>query len=243
MKFVRLVQWLGTVAIGIAATAPAHADVTGSYDGHVAARKLSQPIAAAAVLTQTGGTITGTVVLPGDPSVFGGAYLVRGRATAKRLKLAGTVGGGRIAWRARIVGTSLQGPARLTAAGKRLAATLVLVFNPPLGDGVACDPVLAANQTYFADQILASALSSCGACHVPGGQATATRFRLTSADALATARSVAPLVDAADPGASRLLEKATAILPHGGGQQIVPGSPQEEALRHWADLVAQAQCN
>jgi hypothetical protein len=32
-------------------------------------------------------------------------------------------------------------------------------------------------------------------------------------------------------------------LPHGGGQQILPASTQEEILVEWAGLIAAASCN
>jgi hypothetical protein len=238
-----MVGWLGVLAGGIVGVAPARADVTGSYDGNLTARKLGQPVATAAVLSQTGKAVTGTLVVPGDPTAFGGAYLVTGRTTAKRLMVSGTIGGARIVWRPRIAGTTLQGPVRLKGAGRKIAGTIALTQNPPLGDGTACDGVFTQNQPFFVDEVLANALSSCTACHVSGGQAQATRFRVTPGDPLATARAVASLVDSANPAASRILEKPTAVLPHGGGQQIVPGSPPELTLRQWVDLVAQGHCN
>jgi hypothetical protein len=60
---------------------------------------------------------------------------------------------------------------------------------------------------------------------------------------LATARAIAPLVDAANPDASRILRKPLGLVPHGGGVQVTPGSTEESILRQWVDLIAQAHCS
>jgi hypothetical protein len=91
--------------------------------------------------------------------------------------------------------------------------------------------------------VLAQALVSCGTCHAPGLQAAATRLHVQAADPLGTARGVALMVDPANPGGSRLLAKPLALLPHGGGSQIMPGGTQEQILTQWIDLLVQAQCN
>ena len=59
----------------------------------------------------------------------------------------------------------------------------------------------------------------------------------------ATARSMAALVDASNPDASRLLQKPLDVLPHGGGVQITAGSAEETILRQWVELVAAANCS
>ena len=79
-------------------------------------------------------------------------------------------------------------------------------------------------------------------CHVPGGQAAATRFHVVPADPLATARAVAEMVDPAAPGASRLISKPMLALPHGGGQQVFAGSDEARSLLAWATLVAESGC-
>ena len=86
-------------------------------------------------------------------------------------------------------------------------------------------------------------LTSCTACHAPGLQAQATRLHVTASDPLTTARDVALLVDASNPSASRILEKPLNLVPHGGGMQLMAGSPQAQILEQWIDLVAQAHCN
>ena len=106
-----------------------------------------------------------------------------------------------------------------------------------------CDAVHADNTSFFADQVMGQALTACTACHVTGGQADPTRFHVTAADPLATARSVAALVDTANPDASRILQKPLNLLPHGGGAQITAASAEDGILRQWVGLIAQAQCN
>jgi hypothetical protein len=81
----------------------------------------------------------------------------------------------------------------------------------------------------------------CAACHVPGGAAQATNFRVTAGDPAATQASVALNVDMTNPPASRILQKPLNVLPHGGGQQIAPGSPEEQILSQWVTLVANGQ--
>jgi hypothetical protein len=234
---------VGVLVGSLVLTRAALADVTGSFDGSLASAKLGTPMSVAAVLSQAGRTVTGTVALPGDPSAFGGAYLVSGSATPKRLKLNGVAGPVRFKWRAKIVGDTLQGKAQVKRPGQKIVGTLAMTHNVSTGDGSSCDAVFQANQTYFVDQVLGQALVSCGTCHAPGLQAAATRLHVTAADPLVTARSVSLMVDPANPAASRILAKPLALLPHGGGSQIMPGGTQEQILAHWVDLLVQAQCN
>jgi hypothetical protein len=224
----------------VVALATAHADVTGSSDGQITGKKVAQPIAAAAVFSQSGRVVSGTVAIAGD---FAGAYLVHGIATTKRVRVSGSQNGVLLKWVGRITGDAMQGRVRLKATGSKLVGTLALTKNPPVADGTSCDAVFNANQTTFTDQVLHDALVSCTACHVPGGQAADTRFHVDANDALATARALAPFVDAANPDASRILEKPLDLVPHGGQQQIAPASTQETALRNWVALIAAAGCS
>jgi hypothetical protein len=238
----RTVGVMGAMSVFLGARLAA-ADMVGSFDGQLVARKLVQPIPAAATLTVTGSSVTGTIAVGGDPAPYAGAYLIHGSATTKRLKVSANLGGATFAWRAKILGDTLAGKARLKAPGARVSATLTLTLNQSTGNGSGCDAVFTQNQTFFVDQVLGDALSTCATCHVTAGQADATRFHVVTGDPLATARALAMLVDSADPTASRILEKPQAIVPHGGGQQLVPGSTQEQALVQWVTLVAGAHCN
>jgi hypothetical protein len=225
-------------------TGLARGDVTGSFDGQVAGPRVATPVNAAATLRQAGTLITGTLALAAVPPEFAGVYALNGKATTKRLKVSGvSATGALLKWRAKIATGLLQGPARVKAPGAKLKGTLALTLNVSSGDGSACDAVYQGNSAFFADQVVAQSFSTCTACHVPGGQADATRFHVVAGDPLATARSVALMVDAANPDASRILSKPLGVLPHGGGVQIISGSPEDQILRQWIALVAAAQCS
>lgn len=237
----RKVAPIGLAIGALAGLAVAHADVTGSSEGRITGKKMPQPIQAAAVFTQSGKTVSGTLAVGGD--AFAGAYLVHGTATTKRIKVTGFLSGASVKWAGKIVGDTVQGKVRFKKTGAKLTGTLALTKNPPVGDGSSCDTVFDAKRTLFTEQVLGVALVNCTACHVPGGQAAATRFRVDPNDPLATARAVAPFVDAANPDASRILEKPLLLVPHGGGQQILDGSTEDTTLRSWVALVAAAGCN
>lgn len=223
----------------------AWADVTGSYDGQISGAKVPAPVAAAAALSQSGTFLMGTIAVAGDPTTaFGGAYLVSGKAKPKKVTAKGTSPTGvKLKWTGKIVGDVVQGKATLKAPGRKLVGTLALTRNLSTSDGSACDSVYTQNTTLFTTQVLGQALTPCLSCHVAGGQASATRLRLATADPLATARSIALQVDSANPLASRILTKPTGVLPHGGETQITVGSAAETTLKQWINLVAAASCN
>jgi hypothetical protein len=226
----------------LAAAVPARADVTGSYDGTLTPKKTAA-ISASAVFTQTDTSLSGTVALPADLATFGGAYIVQGKATAKKVKVTGIgTNGVTFKYRGKITGTSLDGKAKLKGTAGKLNGKLALTLNPVI-DGSGCDAVYTANQTFFDDQVLDVALHACQACHQPGLQAGSTRLHVDPNDPLASARTIAPLVDSANPSMSRILEKPLNVLPHGGSVQIQPGSNEEQILTQWVDLVAAAACH
>jgi hypothetical protein len=232
------------VAVGLALAAPAaHAEVTGSFDGQLTGKKLPQTVAAALAMTQVGKAVTGTLALGGSPAAFAGAFLVQGSATTRKLKLVGLNNGVTLKWQGKIGGDTIQGKARLKGPATKIAGTLAFTRNVSTSDGSACDAVFTQNQMLFVDQVLGQALTTCATCHVTGGQAQAARFRITPGDPLATARSVALFVDSANPSASRILQKPLDLVPHGGVQQLIAGSPQEQILTDWVGRVAQAHCN
>lgn len=232
------------LAAALAGASPVRADVTGSYDGTLTPKKSTETMAASAVLSQTDRTLAGTVALAPDLETFGGAYLVAGKATKKRVKVQGTgPGGALLKFRGKITGVALRGKLKVKAPGAKLRGVLALTLNPPLADGTPCDGVYTANQTFFDDQVQGQALSACTSCHEPDLQAAATRFQVDLIHPLTTARLIASLVDAADPPASRILQKPLNVLPHGGGQQLQPGSNAEQILTQWVDLIANAACN
>lgn len=235
--------WSGLLLGALVGASAARADVTGSYDGDLTPKKATEAIAASSVFSQLDRTVSGTVALPADLVSFGGAYLVTGKATPKKVKVSGIgTNGVTFKYRGKIVGTTLQGKAKLKGTVGKLAGALALTLNPAT-DGSGCDAVYTANATFFVDQVLGQALQACDACHRPDLQAGATRLHVDANDPLGTARTIAPLVDSASPAASRIVEKPLNVLPHGGGQQILPGSNAEQILAQWADLIAAAACN
>jgi len=227
----------------VLAASVVQADVTGSYDGSVISKKSTETIAASAVFSVAGKAASGTLALPASLEALGGAYFVTGKATPKRLKVSGTgAEGTRIKYRAKIVGETLQGKVKVKGAGGKLRGKLVLTLNAA-SDGAGCDAVYAANEAFFVDEVLGQALQSCVSCHAPGLQAAATRLHVSMDDPLDTARWVAGLVDPISPPLSRILEKPLNVLPHGGGQQILPASPAEQILSQWAEMIAVAACD
>lgn len=241
-------SWTPIATVVLAATlagaAPVRADVTGSYDGTLTPKKSTETMEVSAVFSQTDRTLAGTVALAPDLETFGGAYLVAGKATKKRVKVKGTgPGGALLKFNGKITDGALRGKLKVKAPGAKLRGVLALTLNPPLADGTPCDGVYTANQTFFDDQVQGQALTACTSCHEPDLQAAATRFRVDLVNPLATARLIASLVDAADPPASRILRKPLNVLPHGGGVQITPGSNEEQILTQWVGLVAAAGCN
>src|SRR5262245_15253881 len=237
-KSPRLVA-LAVVAVFLAAHG-VRADVTGSFDGQASGPRVAVTINAAATFKQTGKAVTGTIAVDGP---LAGAYLVAGKATAKKLIVSG-FGPNRtkFKWKGKIVGDTISGKAKLIGASK-VIGVLSFTRNVSTSDGSACDSVYDSHTSQFVDQVLGQALTTCTTCHGPGLQAGSTRLLVSVADPLATARSLATMVNSADPDASRILEKPLLLVPHGGGQQILPGSTQATILHDWVTLVAQAQCN
>lgn len=234
----------GVLCWSLVGVSTAHADVTGSYDGVLTPKDSTSSIAAAVVFSQTDKAVSGTVALPGDLASFGGEYLVTGKATSKKVKVSGTgVNGVLFKYKGKIIGDALEGKAKLKGPVGKLKATLAFARNVSIGDGSGCDGVYTANETFFLDQVLGGALTSCAACHGSGLQAGATRLHVAFGDPLTTARQIALLIDSTSPSTSRVLEKPLNAVPHGGGQQILPGGSQEQILTQWAGLIAAATCN
>jgi mono/diheme cytochrome c family protein len=220
-------------------TAVARADLTASYDGELRTGR-ARTVAVVGALVESNGTVTASVdVALTDPR--GGVYFLSGFRHGRHIVLRGINGAGsRLAWHATIRRTELSGVARLSLRRHRAHGSLVLrvrAVTPPPPPSKTCD------SAYFRDVVMKQVLVPiCGQCHVPGGIAQGANFRVTASDPVATEESVALNIDTADPSASRLLQKPLATIPHGGGQQIVPGSSADQILSHWVDLVASGQC-
>jgi hypothetical protein len=225
------------LAIGIVTAATsAHADLTASYDGTLPLAKQGETAIVAGGIMQAGSALTGTVALSAATAGVTGVYYVTGAAKGPHFKLVGTSDKGTaFGWKGKVSGTTLTGKAKLKGGSLRAKGTLTLtqrVEQPP------ANPPQTCSSDFFTGQVMGRVLTICAACHVPGGAAEHTNFRVTMGDALTTEASVALQIDMADPDHSRILEKPLAILPHAGGQRILPGSPEEGILKQWAELVA-----
>lgn len=239
----RSIAWIaaGGALVATLAAGPARAQVTGTYDGTIAAK--SGPVPIAAVFTEVTGGVTGTVALPGDLATFGGEFLVTGKLTPKRMKISGGGGDGAfLKMNLKIVSGTLRGKSKVKVGGKKLGGRATLTANVSTGDGSGCDAVYQANQPAF-DTLMDDVLSICAECHAPGFEAASTRMHVDFTDPLGTARDVALFVDAANPPASKVLAKPLNLIPHGGGAQLTADSPEEMLLEAWVALVTQAQCN
>jgi hypothetical protein len=236
-----------TTVISLGLAAAARAQVTGSFEGSFVVKR-KPALTAAGTFTQVGRLVPdGTVVIGGAAADGAGVYRAFGaKATAKKLTFKGqdTLSFVKLTWTGKITGggNTIKGKATVKGPGvKARSGTLTLTRNPPLPDGSSCDAVYTANQVQF-DALYAQVLSDCTQCHAAGFQAQSTRFQV--GDSLSTARSVASLVDSANPAGSRILAKPTNAVPHGGFRTLIlaPGSDDEAKLRAWVDLVAAAAC-
>jgi hypothetical protein len=86
--------------------------------------------------------------------------------------------------------------------------------------------------------------ASCRSCHTADGVASGTRLQVPEPDSAperveAFGRSLVVLVDRASPDNSLLLKKPTNRVPHGGGERIKPGSPDEAVLKSWIARLTQ----
>jgi hypothetical protein len=87
--------------------------------------------------------------------------------------------------------------------------------------------------------------AGCAGCHKENGVASPTRLRFpehkpSSSELAEFGSSLQPLVNRANPAESLLLTKPTARVAHAGGKRILPGSPEESALRQWVEHLAAA---
>ena len=230
--------------LAMAATA-ARADLTGSYAGQLRVGRPPQTTAVAAVLTDASGALAGTVVLGLGEPALDGAYLVQGKQKGKHVKLRGTSPtGAQLMLRAVTSTATVTGKLRVRMAETRVKGRLELSRLPGGDDGSSCDQVFVDNEQFFTTEVMGGVLVPvCAACHVPGGQAAATRLHVVAGDPAATAHSTTVLIDQTTPANSLLLAKPLARLPHGGGQQLTEGSTEAQALEQWATLVAQAECS
>ncbi len=221
--------------------ATAHADVTASYDGMLTPKKGSQAIVAAGLI-ETSGNVIGNVAMNLSDGSAQGLFPVFGSVKGTKAKLAGVdaSSGAKLTWKGKVSGSDLVGKAKIKG-GLKLAGKLTLTRRQ---DVAPVDPPEHCESEFFTGQVMGRTLSVCAACHVQGGSAQATTFRVTPTDPLATQDSVALHIDAANPAASRILQKPTNTVPHGGGVKLTTGSEEYGILEQWVNLVATGtQCS
>jgi hypothetical protein len=227
----------GIGALTVASSAAA--DATGTYDGSFDVKKTGEIAIATASLTQDGKKVTGRVTIQFIDAAASGTYTVTGKATTKKVKLKGVnAAGAKFKWKGKWVSdTAATGKGKIKGAAK--AKGRFALNRLASGSGAAC------NSTYFNAQIMGQVLVPvCANCHVPGGVAQTSNFRVSVDDPLATQLSVFRNVDVANPAASPILMKPTNLLPHGGGQQISPGSDRHDDLIEWVDrVIAGTHCD
>jgi hypothetical protein len=236
----RWTQSLSLMLVVLAVSvAPALAmDVSGSYDG-----SLSLPSRAAGTvagtLEQTGGSAHGTLAISVGDATLDGIYSVSGGAGGGKVSLSGgNAAGVHIKWTGKASPHGLTGPARLKGSTQKYKGTLTLAKRAaePPPSSQTCD------SPFFTAQVMGRVLVPvCAACHVAGGAAAATNFRVTPNDPIATQTSVDGEIDTAHPDESRILQKPLNLIPHGGGQQLANGSPEIGILQQWVQLVSSNQ--
>ena len=231
------------LVLGVTLMTPvaARADMTASYDGTLTLLKQGEDAIVASGLMQAGSALTGTVAVNAVTDGVSGLYYVTGTLKKKRFKVTGSSDKGvAFGWKGKTTDTSLTGKAKLKGGKVRTKGTLTLTKRV---DQTPIDPPVTCSSDFFTGQVMGSVLNICSSCHVPGGAAEHTTFRVTMGDPIATQASVALHVNMNDPDNSRILQKPLMILPHAGGQRLVAGSAEEQTLRQWVGLVAQGkQC-
>jgi hypothetical protein len=220
---------------------PARADLTASYDGSLTLIGRGSPGLVAGALVESGAGISGTLAIESGEAAANGVYWLSGRVRGAKVVASGAnAGGTQLRWRARIRGgVTVTGRVRLRMPGGKLKGTLALtrrVIEPPVNPPQTCD------SSFFTGQVMGRVLQPvCANCHAADGSARQTNFRVTPGDALATQQSVGLHIDPQAPRESRLLRKPLAEVPHGGGQQLSPGSEAAQILEQWVNLVATGQ--
>src|SRR3954447_10760995 len=86
--------------------------------------------------------------------------------------------------------------------------------------------------------------AACRSCHNVDGVASGTRLHFPDPGSPpekieAFGRSLVELVDRKHPESSLLLKKPTNRMPHGGGERVKAGSPEETILKAWIDRLTQ----
>jgi hypothetical protein len=122
---------------------------------------------------------------------------------------------------------------------RRLATLAVVGWTIAIA---TAQPVVQGPE-FFANKLLPILeKAQCRQCHNDNGIASRTRLQFPEAEAEAGrievfALSLRTLIERGRPAQSLLLLKPTQRIEHTGGQRIVPGSPDEEALLAWISYL------
>ena len=108
----------------------------------------------------------------------------------------------------------------------------------------AVSPLLGQDTPFGSGLYQVTEKAACRSCHNPDGVASGTRLQFPDPGSApekieAFGRSLVTLVERDRPEGSLLLNKPTGRLPHGGGERIKPGSPDEAVLKAWVAKLAQ----
>ncbi len=106
-----------------------------------------------------------------------------------------------------------------------------------------CPSAIAQNISFARSVYPVLEKAGCAGCHNSNGVASATRLHFpaegTTAEGLnAFGESLVALVDSQHPENSLLFKKPTQRVPHGGGERIKAGSPDEATLLAWVKVLA-----
>lgn len=214
----------------------AHAAATGSYDGTLVMLGTGDAGTATAGLIDTGGAVSGTLAIATEDGAISGIFWVTGKAPGKgkQVKVSGqNESGTLLKYKGKATADGYTGKAKFTTSAGKLKGTLVLVRRG--GDDL---PEVCASP-FFDGQVMGRVLTPiCANCHVQGGIAQQTSFKVVAADPLTTQQAVALNIDTTTPAASRILQKPLAAVPHGGGAQLQASSEEYQILEQWVNQVA-----
>ena len=221
----------------VARTAGAPPDLGGTWNGALTPQgRHGVTGSAASTLSVAGHAVTGTLVL--DAGAMTGSVAVHGRLRGRHALLAARTGAIRIVWHGRWSDATRAWRGAITMRTKGTRARGVLTMERGQAVGANCG---AAEE--FAQHVMPEVFEPiCAQCHVSNGIAAGTRFHVTAGDPAATALSAVRLVDLGAPNGSLVLRKPRAEVAHGGGQRIVPGSAQDQAVLAWVMLLASTDC-
>jgi hypothetical protein len=128
--------------------------------------------------------------------------------------------------------------ARYERIGSRIAVQFRLFLTVLL-----CAASASAAPTFVNDVYPVLQKAGCPGCHNHDGVASATRLTFpeggaSPAELESFGRSLAKLVDRAQPASSLLITKPTRRVAHAGGKRIQPGSPEEKTVLQWLETLA-----